>query len=66
MKEICVIKKLGKTLPGASRKRSPGKKKTPDPKPNPIPNLTLTLPLTLHGGFLPGGFFPETLSGIFL
>ena len=38
MKEICVIKKLGKTLPGASRKRSPGKKK--------LQTLNLTLSLT--------------------
>ena len=38
----------------------PSRKRNPDPTPNPIPNLTLPLPLTPHGGFFPGGFFPDT------
>ena len=37
-----------------------GKKPPPGSKRNPIPNLTLTLPLTPHGGFFQGGFFPDT------
>ena len=43
-------------------KNPPGTPPLPGPKPNPIPNLTLPLLLNPHGGFLPGGFFPDTLE----
>ena len=43
-------------------KNPPGTPPLPGPKPNPIPNLTLPLLLNPHGGggFLPGGFYPDT------
>ena len=45
-------------------KNPPGNPLLPDSKPNPIPNLTLTLPWTPHGGFFPGGIFPDTVRNI--
>ena len=41
------------------QKKIPSEKSPPNSKPNAIPNLTKTPLLTPHGGFFPGGFFPE-------